>query len=81
MATVEDVRARKKIRGEFTKRMIDITALDLQVMHGVVYLRGVIKPIKGGPTDLKSELELISRIIINAGLAKDVIIMCTVRGG
>ena len=81
MATVEDIRARKKIRSEFTRRMIDITNLDLQVMHRVVYLRGVVRPIKGGPQDLKSELELISRIIINSGLAKDVIVGCTIRGG
>ena len=81
MATVEDIRARKKIRSEFTKRMIDITNLDLQVIHSVVYLRGVVRPIKGGPQDLKSELELISRIIINSGLAKDVIVGCTIRGG
>ena len=81
MATVEDIRARKKIRSEFTRRMIDITNLDLQVMHRVVYLRRVVRPIKGGPQDLKSELELISRIIINSGLAKDVIVGCTIRGG
>lgn len=81
MATVEDIRARKKIRSEFSKRMIDITNMDLQVIHNVAYIRGVIRPIKGGATDLRSELEMIARIIKSAGLVKDVVLDCTVRGG
>ncbi|HXH60766.1 MAG TPA: hypothetical protein VNI20_05350 [Fimbriimonadaceae bacterium] len=79
MATVEDIRTRKKVRSEFTKRMIDITGMDLQVLHGVAYVRGVIKPIKGGPTDLKAELELIATIVKNANLVKDCVIDATIR--
>ena len=74
MATLEDVRTRKKVRGEFNKRMIDITGMDLQVLHGVAYIRGVLKPIKGGPQDLRKEVELIAKIVRNSGLVKDVVI-------
>ena len=80
MATIEDVRTRKKVRSEFTKRMIDITGMDLQVLHGVAYIRGVVKPIKGGPQDLRSELELISKVVRNSGLVKEVVIDCAIRG-
>ena len=79
MATVEDVRARKKIRSEFSKRLIDITALDLQVHHQVLYIRGVIKPIKGGNPDTRAEMERIKGIILQSGLVKDVIIDCAFR--
>jgi hypothetical protein len=75
MATVEDIRNRKRIRSEFTKRMLDVTAMDLQVLHGVVYIRGVIKGLKGGG-DAKSEVLSIASAIKNQGLAKDVIIDC-----
>lgn len=80
MATVEDIRNRKRIRSEFTKRLIDITAMDLQVVHGVVYLRGVVKAVKGGVSDPRAEVELIARNIMTLGLAKDVIIDCQFRG-
>ena len=79
MATVDDIRNRKRIRSEFTKRLMDITAMDLQVLHGVVYLRGIVRPVKGGVADLKSEVALIAQIIKQAGLAKDVIIDCQFR--
>ena len=79
MATIEDVRARKKIRSQFIKRRIDITGLNLQVMHGVAYFRGVLKPIKGGPTDLREEMMLISKVIQKAGLVKSVVVDCAFR--
>ena len=79
MATVEDIRNRKRIRAEFTKRLIDVTAMDLQVLHGVVYIRGVIKPIKGGVGDPKAEVKTIANSIKQLGLAKDVIIDCQYR--
>jgi hypothetical protein len=81
VATTEDVRNRKRIRGEFSKRMMDITGLDIQVIHGTVYLRGVIKPVRGGVGDLRAEVQLIANNIRNLGLAKDVVIDCTIRGG
>ncbi|MCH8980193.1 MAG: hypothetical protein IH945_13280 [Armatimonadetes bacterium] len=79
MATVEDVRARKKIRSYFTKRRIDITGLNMQVMHGVAYFRGVLKPIKGGPTNLQEEMAQISGLIQKAGLVKSVVVDCAFR--
>ena len=79
MAKTEDVRARKRIRSIFIKRRIDITGMSLQVMHGVAYIRGVIKPIKGGATNLKDEMVVISKIIRQDGVVKDVVIDCAYR--
>ena len=81
MATVEDIRNRKRVRSEFVKRSMDITGLDIQVIHGIVYLRGVIKPMRGGIQDLRSEVQLIANNLRQLGLAKDVVIDCTFRGG
>ena len=79
MAKTEDVRARKKIRSIFIKRRIDITGMNLQVMHGVAYIRGVIKPIKGGATNLQDEMVVIAKIIRQDEVVKDVVIDCAYR--
>ena len=60
MADPADVAGNKALRREFSRRMIDITQADLRVTHGVAYIRGAIKPIKGGPTDMRKEVELIA---------------------
>jgi hypothetical protein len=78
MATVEDIRNRKRIRAEFTKRPLDITGMDLQVLHGVVYLRGVIKGLKGG-AGVRTELEHVVTAIRQLNLARDVIVQATIR--
>ena len=79
MATPEDVRVKKKLRSEFNKRMVDITGLDIQVMHGVVYLRGVLKPIKGGPENLRSEVDTIGKLLKSSTHIKDVVVDCAFR--
>jgi hypothetical protein len=78
VATVEDIRNRKRIRSEFTKRSLDITGMDLQVLHGVVYVRGVIKSIKGG-LGAQKEVELVVTAIRQLNLARDVIVQATIR--
>lgn len=60
------------------KRSLDITGMDLQVLHNVVYVRGVIKSIKGG-LGAHKELELVVAAIRQLNLARDVIIQATIR--
>jgi len=60
--------------------MIDITQADLRVTHGVAYIRGAIKPIKGGPQDIRKEVELIARILRTQAGIKDVVVDCAFRG-
>lgn len=75
----EDTAATKTVRSEFGKRMLDTTQADLRVTHGVCYIRGVVKPIKGGNPDVKAELELISKVLRARPGIKDVIIDCAIR--
>lgn len=79
MADPADVIANKALRREFSRRMIDITQADLRVTHGVAYIRGAIKPIKGGPADIRKEVELIARILRTQAGIKDVVIDCAFR--
>jgi len=79
MADPADVAANKALRREFSRRMIDITQADLRVTHGVAYIRGAIKPIKGGPPDIRKEVELIARVLRTQAGIKDVVIDCAFR--
>ena len=76
-----DVAATKMLRKELARRMIDTGQADLRVAHGVAYIRGVIRPLAGGPQDLKQELELIARVLRNSPRlgVKDVVVDCSFR--
>jgi hypothetical protein len=79
MADPNDVRASKYLRSELGKKLIDVTQADVRVMHGVAYIRGVVKPVVGGPTDLKAALQLAARGLIQKRIVKDVVIDCAYR--
>lgn len=79
MADPNDVAATKIARREFNKRQVDVGLADIRVSHGVVFVRGVVKPIRGGPTDVKSECEHIARILRQKPEIRDVILDCTYR--
>lgn len=79
MADPNDVIGTKQLRREFNRRNLDITQADLRVTHGVAYIRGAIKTVKGGPTDIKKELEIISKAVRGGGVIKDVVIDCAIR--
>jgi hypothetical protein len=52
------------VRREIGKRYVDSTYVDVRVMHGVCYLRGYIKQLRGHDNiDLGEELEVIPRIL------------------
>ncbi len=81
MADPSDVAATKLVRSEFGKRMIDTTNADMRVTHGVCYIRGSLKPIKGGPQDLRAEMEIIMKVLRQRPGIKDVVMDATLRGG
>lgn len=78
MADPKDVEATKIVRREFNRRAIDITMADIRVMHGVAYIRGTIKPMRGGG-DPKSEVELIVRALRTKPEIRDVVVDATFR--
>ena len=59
----EDVAITRMVRRELNRRKIDSTLADVRVMHGVVYIRGVIRGMRGGATDVKAEMDLIARLL------------------
>jgi hypothetical protein len=62
------------------KRGVDITMCDLRCMHGVLYIRGTVKPYRGSPiTDLRSEMELIGKVLRQKPEIRDVVIECVYR--
>jgi len=80
MADPVDVRASKYLRSELGRKMIDVTQADVRVMHGVAYIRGVVRTIPGGPTELKSAIQLACDGLRQKGMLKDVVIDCAYRG-
>lgn len=79
MANVEDVRATKYLRSELGRKLIDVAQADLRVMHGVAYLRGVVRSIPGGPEDIKSALHTCFNGLRQKGMLKDYVIDCAYR--
>jgi hypothetical protein len=79
MADPLDVRASKSLRSELGKKLIDVTQADVRVMHGTAYIRGVVKPIVGGPTDTKAALNLACSGLRQKGVIKDFVIDCVYR--
>lgn len=60
---IEDVEMTRMVRREISRRYVDCTNVDVRVMHGVVYLRGFLKELRGHDSDLNQELEVILRIL------------------
>ncbi|MCW5937907.1 MAG: hypothetical protein KIT11_11450 [Fimbriimonadaceae bacterium] len=79
MADPQDVQATKALRSELGRRFVDTTQADVRVMHGVAYIRGVVKPIKGGNPDVKAALEMVAKSMRQKGLVRDVVIDCAFR--
>jgi hypothetical protein len=73
MAGVEDVAVVKMVRRELNRRKIDCALVDVRVSHGVVFLRGVAKPMRGGATDVKGEIEIVCRVLRQKAEIRDVI--------
>ncbi len=79
MADNKDVEATKIVRREFNRRHIDTSLADLRVSHGVVYVRGTLKTIRGGPTDVKHEVDIIARALRTRPEIRDVVIDAVFR--
>ena len=80
MASIEDVRAIKAARNAFGKWGIDVTHADIRLHHGIVQVRGLLKPLKGfAITDLRAQTENVSKALRGSNGIKDVVIDCQMR--
>jgi osmotically-inducible protein OsmY len=71
--SVEDARMSMNIRHEIVKRAIDSSRLEVRVCHGVVYLSGEIRELRGGCLDLRKEMEILHHVLRGKPGIRDVI--------
>lgn len=76
----EDIEMRRMALREINKRRVDTTLLDVHAIHGVIYIRGVVRRLRGYDFDLKAEMEIIRRILHQKPGVRDVVIEVTYRG-
>jgi hypothetical protein len=67
----KDAESEKYLRREFNRRLIDLGQADLRVMHGVAYIRGVVKPLPGGSSELKKVVTDICQHLRGTGKIRD----------
>jgi len=77
---VEDVAMTRLVQREVGRRYIDSTRLDVRAMHGVVYMHGSLKRLRGHDIDLKHELEVICRIIRSKPGIREIILDVDLKG-
>jgi len=61
--TLEDTRLRRRVQKELAKRSIDSTRILVSTTHGVVELKGEIRPLRGVKFSLEDELEIIEQLL------------------
>jgi hypothetical protein len=78
MADEKTVRGMKAARTEFSKRGIETGRADIRMTHGTIYVRGVVSVMRGATIkDLKSEMEIVARVLRQKSEIKDVVIECS----
>ncbi|MCL6518951.1 MAG: hypothetical protein K6T99_03910 [Armatimonadetes bacterium] len=75
----EDVQMTRLVQREIGRRYIDSRQLDVRVIHGVVYIRGIVRKIRGHDVSLEAEMEIIRRILRSKPGIRDVIMDVTYR--
>ncbi len=74
MVDQNDFRGQRIARAEFARRGIDVTRADMYVMHGVLYMRGAVKPMPNATfTDMAAEMGLIIKILRQRPEIRDIV--------
>ncbi|MBI1334168.1 MAG: hypothetical protein JST12_20355 [Armatimonadetes bacterium] len=75
MVDQNDFRGQRIARAEFARRGVDISRADLYVMHGVMYMRGEVKPMpKSNIADMNAEMGIISKILRQRPEIRDIVL-------
>ncbi len=76
----EDIAATRRIRAQITRRTVDSSMLNVRVVHGVVYVQGIIRKLRSYPNiDLEQETETICHILRLQPGVRDVIWEASIR--
>lgn len=71
---VIDAETTRMVRAQIFRRYIDSSMLDVQVMHGIVYVRGIVRPLRShGEVDLEHEIEIITHMLRTKPGVRDVV--------
>lgn len=76
---MEDVAMRRQLMHEVAKRPIDYSLLDVHVVHGVVYLRGTVRKLRGTDADPEKEIATLCRIFRQKPGIREVVNEVTIR--
>ena len=75
MVDQNDFRGQRIARTEFARRGVDISRADLYVMHGILYMRGEVKPMpKSLIVDMNSEMGIITKILRQRPEIRDIVL-------
>jgi len=81
VADEKDVRGLRAARTELSKRGIDISRADVNLRRGVLHIRGNVSAMRGCSfKDLKSEMELVARVLRQKSEIRDVVLDCHYSG-
>ncbi len=80
--SAEDGMMTREAMRELARRPVDTTNLDVHVMHGVVYMRGLFQKDPGvfEDIDLKNELNIIRKVLMGMRGVRDVILEVEIQG-
>jgi hypothetical protein len=79
MPRPEDSEHTKLVWRTISRKPIDTSLMTVLVMHGVVYLRGQVRAMRGHDIDIRSEMEMVARILKQKPGIRDVVIDVTFR--
>lgn len=72
--SLEDASLTRTIMRDICKHQVDVSKLMVNVSHGVVYLRGEVKAIRGYENvNLKDEMHLIAKVLRQRSGVRDVV--------
>ena len=81
MVDQNDFRGQRIARAEFARRGIDISRSDMYVMHGVLYMRGEVKPMPSATFhDIAAEMGLVTKILRQRPEIRDLILEIKIAG-
>lgn len=61
------------VRREMARRPIDCSMVEVYVSHGIVYLRGTVRGVRGHDIDLKQEITILMTVLKQKSGVRDVI--------
>jgi hypothetical protein len=71
---LEDASQTRMVQRELCRRQVDMSRVDVRVIHGICYLRGIMQKLRTHPeVDLEHEAEIIRKILRQKAGIRDVI--------